>query len=219
MNKIHSNEGRDTKMKNSKLERKKRMEAFIRNDILESAIAVLMEQGIEKFTMDRVSKSAGVAKGTVYLYYTNKQALLDAVLDYAYLPLQEQLKQIIQAEGEPLWKLEQCIHVCLAHTEENKFLLRHLRTVLFATMDLRISDKNSWYWTIAGMLGKVLEEATVSGIMRPVNYVKVSALFIDSINSLMAHRILSEVEETIEQDVDELMYLYLNGLKPTKVSR
>jgi AcrR family transcriptional regulator len=205
-------------MKNSKMERKKRMEAFIRNDILESAIALLMEKGIEKFTMDRVSKSAGVAKGTVYLYYTNKQALLDAILDYDYLPLQEHLKQIIQAEGEPLWKLEQCIHVCLAHTEENKFLLRQLRTVLFATMDLRISDKNSWYWTIAGMLGKVLEEAAASGMIRPVNYVKVSALFIDSINSLMAHRIFSEVEETIEQDVDELMDLYLNGLKHRKMS-
>jgi AcrR family transcriptional regulator len=200
-------------VKSNKMERKKRMEAFIRNDILESTIALLMEQGIEKFTMDRVSKSAGVAKGTVYLYYTNKQALLDAVLDYAYLPLQEQLKKIISAEGDPFWKLEQCIHVCLAHTEENKFLLRQLRTVLFATMDLRISDKKSWYWTIAGRLGKVLEEASASGMIRPVNYVKVSALFIDSINSLMAHRILSEVEETIEQDTDELLDLYLNGLK------
>jgi hypothetical protein len=103
-------------------------------------------------------------------------------------------------------------------TEENKFLLRQLRTVLFATMDLRISDKKSWYWTIAGMLGKVLEEASASGKIRPVNYIKVSALFIDSINSLMAHRILSEVEETIEQDVDELMDLYLNGLKLRKMS-
>ena len=205
-------------MKSNKMKRKKRMEAFIRNDILESAIALLMEQGIEKFTMDRVSKSAGIAKGTVYLYYTNKQALLDAVLDYAYLPLQEQLKKIISAEGDPLRKLERCIHVCLAHTEENKFLLRQLRTVLFATMDLRISDKKSWYWTIAGMLGKVLEEASASGMIRPVNYIKVSALFIDSINSLMAHRILSEVEETIEQDVDELMDLYLNGLKLREMS-
>jgi hypothetical protein len=46
----------------------------------------------------------------------------------------------------------------------------------------------------------------------------VSALFIDSINSLMAHRILPEVEETIKQDVDELMDLYLNGLKHRKMS-
>ncbi len=200
-------------MKNNKLERKKRMEAFIRNDILESAIAVLMEQGIELFTMDRVSNNAGIAKGTVYLYYKNKQALLDAVLDHGYLPLQEELQRITQAEGDPLLKLEQCILVCLRHTEENVSLLKQLRTVLFATMDQRISDKTSWYWTIAGMLGKMLEEAAAAGRIRPANYVKTSALFLDSISSLMAHRILSEVEETIEQDVKELMDLYLNGLK------
>ncbi len=197
---------------NNKLERKKRMAEFVRNDILESAIAVLMEQGIEKFTMDRVSESAGIAKGTVYLYYTNKQALLDAVLDYGYLPLQEKLGRIIRAEAELLWKLEQCILACLRHTEENVFLLKQLRTVLFATMDQRISDKKSWYWTMAGMLGKVLEEAAASGMIRPVNDVKVSASFLDSINSLMVHRIFSEVEETIEQDVKELLDLYLNGL-------
>jgi hypothetical protein len=34
----------------------------------------------------------------------------------------------------------------------------------------------------------------------------------------MAHRIFTEVEETIEQDVDELMDLYLNGLKLRKIS-
>lgn len=200
-------------MKNKKLERKKRMAAFARKDILENAIAVLMEQGLEKFTMDRVSESAGIAKGTVYLYYTNKQALLDAVLDYAYLPLQEKLGRIIRSEAELLWKLAQCIRVSLRHTEENVPLLKQLRTVLFATVDQRISDKNSWYWTLAGMLGKVLEQSAASGTIRPVNYVKVSALFLDSINSLMVHRIFSEVENTIEQDVEELLNLYINGLK------
>jgi hypothetical protein len=85
-------------------------------------------------------------------------------------------------------------------------------------MDLRISDRNSWYWTLAGMLGKVLEKAAASGTFRHMNYVKVSALFLDSINAIMAHRIFFEVEETIEQDVDELLDLYLNGLKPGKMN-
>jgi len=159
-----------------------------------------------------VASGAGIAKGTVYLYYTSKKALLDAVLDHGYLPLQEELHRIIREKADPLWKLEQCILVSLRHTEENKPLLKQLRTVLFATMDRRISDKNSWYWTIAGMLGEVLEQASASGIIRSVNYVKVSALFIDLINSLIAHRIFSEVKETIEQDVEALMISFLNQI-------
>ncbi len=203
-------------MQNKRMERKKIMEELTRKDILDSAVTILLESGIKKFKMDVVASGAGIAKGTVYLYYKNKNALLDAVLDHAYLPLQKDLHRIILSKDEPLKKLEQIILVCLQHSEENKFLLKQLRTVLFATMDQRISDKDSWYWTIASMLGKVLEEAVTSGIIRPVNYVKISALFIDSINSLMAHRILSEVDETIEQDVEQMLDLYFNGLKIKK---
>jgi len=200
-------------MQNKRVKRKKIMEELTRKDILDSAVTILLEDGIKKIKMDAVASGAGIAKGTVYLYYKSKNALLDAILDHAYESLQQDLHRIILAKDEPLKKLENCITVCLQHSEDNKSLLKQLRTVLFATMDIRISDKNSWYWTLADMLGKVLEEATASGMIRPVNYVKISALFIDSINSLMAHRILSDVKETIEQDVEEMMDLYLNGLK------
>ena len=200
-------------MKNKRMERKKIMEELTRNDILDSAVTILLDSGIKNFTVDAVASGAGIAKGTVYLYFKSKNKLLDAVLDRAYLPLQQDLHEIILTKEDPLKKLENCITVCLQHTEDNKFLLKQLRTVLFATMDIRISDKNSWYWILADMLGKVLEESAASGMIRPVNFVKVSALFIDSINSLMAHRILSDVKETIDQDVDEMMDLYLNGLK------
>ncbi len=199
-------------MQNKRMERKKIMEELTRKDILDSAVTILLESGLKTLKMDTVASGAGIAKGTVYLYYKSKTALLDAVLDHTYEPLQQDLHRIIPAEEEPLKKLEQCIIVCLKHSEDNKLLLKQLRSVLFATMDFRISNKKSWYWTIANMLGKILEEAAASGIIRSVNYVKISALFIDSINSLMAHRILSDVEESIEQDVEEMMDLYLNGL-------
>lgn len=203
-------------MQNKRMERKNIMEELTRKDILDSAVTILIEKGIEKLTKESVASGAGIAKGTVYLYYTNKKVLLDAVLDYGYLPLQEEFHRIIREKAEPLWKLEQCILGSLRHTEENKSLLKQLRTVLFATMDQRISDKNSWYWTIVDMLGEVLEQASASGMIRPVNYVKVSALFIDSINSLIAHRIFSERKETIEQDVEALLDQYINGLKRKK---
>jgi len=89
-------------MQNRKLERKHAIEELTRKDILESAVAVLLENSVKKFTMDRVASGAGLAK--------------------------------------------------------------------------------------------------------------VAALFLDSINSLMAHRILLTATETIEEDVGELMELFINGL-------
>jgi hypothetical protein len=51
-----------------------------------------------------------------------------------------------------------------------------------------------------------------AGMLRPVNTAKAAALFFYSIYTLMAHRVFSAVNETIEEDVRELMDLYLNSL-------
>ena len=102
----------------------------------------------------------------------------------------------------------------MKHTEENKPLLYELKRVVFSTMDQHISDKQSWYWSTIGLFSGAMDEAIKAGKLRPMNTAKVAALFLDSINSLMSHRILSTVTETIEEDIQELMDLFINGLKP-----
>jgi TetR/AcrR family fatty acid metabolism transcriptional regulator len=47
--------------------------------IVEAAGALLAEVGVEKATMSEIARRAGVAEGTVYLYFENKAALLRAV--------------------------------------------------------------------------------------------------------------------------------------------
>ncbi len=48
--------------------------------------------------------------------------------------------------------------------------------------------------------------------LRPVNTAKVAILFLNATNSLMLHRILFKTTETIEDDVSDLMALFMNGL-------
>ena len=46
------------------------------HQILEAAEAVLLEVGIDRFTVDQVVSKAGIAKGTVYNYYKHKNQML-----------------------------------------------------------------------------------------------------------------------------------------------
>lgn len=48
--------------------------------ILEATIQVLLEVGKQRLTTTRVAKRAGVSVGTLYQYFPNKSALLQAVL-------------------------------------------------------------------------------------------------------------------------------------------
>lgn len=50
-------------------------------DIINSAIAVFSEKGLEQASMEGISKSAGVSKRTLYKYYPNKDALFEVIID------------------------------------------------------------------------------------------------------------------------------------------
>jgi AcrR family transcriptional regulator len=53
-----------------------------RQEILDAARAVFKENGFEKAHMSEIAERSGVAKGTVYLYFNSKLALLDALCNH-----------------------------------------------------------------------------------------------------------------------------------------
>lgn len=199
-------------MPSKKLERKKAMEKLIRRDILESAVAIIQESGNKQLTMDRVAAGAGIAKGTVYLYYKDKQELLDSVVEFRFEPLEREYAAIIGKEADPVWKLEQCMRASLELVEKKKSLFKGLQNVMFNTRDQFIANPESWYWTTVKLFATALDEGIKTGKLRQMNTVKIASLFLDSINALTSQRILSAVTESIEEEVREVMELYINGI-------
>ena len=50
-------------------------------DIALSAITLFCEKGIQQTSIDQIAKSAGVAKGTIYLYFKNKEEIVFTIWD------------------------------------------------------------------------------------------------------------------------------------------
>ncbi len=199
-------------MQAKQLERKRAAQQLIRNDILESAVAALLEKGVTNLTMDQVALGAGIAKGTLYLYFKNKRDLLLSVVDHCFEPLERETEAIISSDGDPLDKLRKCAVASLVHTENNARLFGELRKMIFNTRDQYLSDRGSWYWTLVDSFSGLLDEAVEAGRIRPVNTTKVAALFMDSIDFLIADRIFAADPVSVEEDVQELMMLYTHGL-------
>jgi len=75
-------------------ERKLREKSARKNAIIEAAEKVFFSKGIEKASMDEVAKLAELSKGTLYLYFKNKNALYRAILRRAYTVLFDDIKGI-----------------------------------------------------------------------------------------------------------------------------
>jgi len=67
-----------------------------RNEILSAALEMISEQGFHKAPMSMIAKKAGVGAGTIYIYFENKDALINEIC----LELEKKIAMAIQ-KGYP----------------------------------------------------------------------------------------------------------------------
>jgi AcrR family transcriptional regulator len=65
-----------------------------RQAILKAALSVFAERGFEAARLDDVAARAGVAKGTLYLYFRDKEALFEALVRSAVSPIMEEVGRV-----------------------------------------------------------------------------------------------------------------------------
>lgn len=86
-------------------ERKERERERRRNDIIDAAERVFFSKDLESATMDEVAEEAELSKGTLYLYFKNKNELLHAIVARAMEQLLEYFKEAVATKGNGLEKI------------------------------------------------------------------------------------------------------------------
>lgn len=63
--------------------------------IRNAAIELFYKQGIDNTSINEIAKEAGIAKGTVYLYFKNREDLVDSVFNYCFdIHMKESMKDV-----------------------------------------------------------------------------------------------------------------------------
>ena len=79
-------------------------------ELLEAALDVFVEKGFAASRLDEIAQRAGVSKGTLYLYFESKEALLKAVVQESFIPLIVEGEDLIGQEIEdPVMALKMLI--------------------------------------------------------------------------------------------------------------
>jgi AcrR family transcriptional regulator len=72
-----------------------------REQILDGAKRAFMEQGFEAASMNDVTRAAGVSKGTIYVYFENKEDLFGSMIERERLRITETVKHALDG-GLPI---------------------------------------------------------------------------------------------------------------------
>jgi AcrR family transcriptional regulator len=86
---------------------RKRQTGARRQAILEAALSIFAARGYAAARLDDVAAQAGVAKGTLYLYFRDKQALFEELVRGAVTPIMDQVRAAaLTSDIEPIHIVE-----------------------------------------------------------------------------------------------------------------
>ncbi|MFX0063822.1 MAG: TetR/AcrR family transcriptional regulator [Candidatus Hermodarchaeota archaeon] len=86
-------------------DRREREKLRRRNNILEAAERRFFEKGFDEVSMDDIAKDLQLSKGTLYLYFKNKQSLYFAVVIKGIVILRDTFRKAVESETTGLKKI------------------------------------------------------------------------------------------------------------------
>jgi len=95
-----------------------------RQKIMNAASELFIQHGYRKTSMDDVAKRAGVAKGTVYLYFKNKSDLLMHAIAEEKMRFMSGIFEILKGDDPPQEKLRKWLRTALVLVTEMPLLSR-----------------------------------------------------------------------------------------------
>ena len=96
--------------------------AFRTREILAAARRLMQVRGVEAVTMDEIATTAGVAKGTVYLYFRGKDALVQALISQVGENILADIETVVAAPGTPAKKIQQVASLLLDYLMRERAL-------------------------------------------------------------------------------------------------
>src|SRR5262252_5118855 len=173
--------------------------------ITEAARTVFAAKGFNNATMDDIAEAAGVAKGTVYLYFPSKREIFLETFRQGTLALQEEVARNMAAEDNTEGKIRAFIRTRLDYSERNRGFIRiyytEFNNMLIHPAPVR-PEFQDLYDRQAHALARVIEEGIERKQVRRMNPLAAARFIYDSTRGFIAQRLLGWSQSSVDEDAN-----------------
>ena len=184
-----------------------------RTQILDAAIKVLCEQGFAKAKIRDIARTAGVADGTIYLYFDNKDDLLIRLFEEVMKRALAIFKgAVVQTDGARK-KLRTFVQTQLAFLDREPELA-HIISIELRQSSTFIRDYNNvLFQEYLNIVGGIIEEGIASGEFRgDTNVDLVKRALFGATDEITVAWVLSGGGFDITETADELADVFIRGI-------
>ncbi len=183
-----------------------------RERIIGAAARFFGDKGYHSTTTAEIAEAAGVAAGTIYIYFSSKEELLVAVFEEFLGVHMERLREGVSRETDPEAKLHRLISLGLELMEENpdsaRIFLSQLRQ---STKMIKMVAKRSSR-AYKDIIEEVLEEGVRRGVCRRMNVRAVASMLFGAFSTVVLDWVADDCSYPLAAQSEELSKFILVGI-------
>jgi TetR/AcrR family fatty acid metabolism transcriptional regulator len=181
--------------------------------ILEAAVKVFARQGFHQSTIAQIAKEAGVADGTIYLYFKNKDDILVQFFSYRAKQVFERFREAVDQANTSLDKLRNLIRRHLAEFQQDKdgAIVYQVETHQNSRLaEAQIKEMSKLY---RDLISEIVEQGQQEGTIRKDLYVGlVKRFIIGAVDEVISTWLHSNGEYDLVSMADPLVDLFVSGI-------
>jgi TetR/AcrR family fatty acid metabolism transcriptional regulator len=181
--------------------------------ILEAAVMVFARQGFFQSTVAQIAKEAGVADGTIYLYFKNKDDILVQFFSYRTKQVFDRFRAEVKKADNSLDKLRNLIrrHLTEFQRDRNMAVVYQVETHQNSRLaESQIREMSKMY---QDLVLEIVELGQQDGTIRKDLYVSLVKRFIlGAVDEVINTWLHSEKEYDLVSMADPLVDLFIRGI-------
>jgi AcrR family transcriptional regulator len=195
----------------------------LREGILDAVDRLLGRFGYAKMTMDDLAREAGIARRTIYLYFTSKEEVALSSIDRVVQRLTERLAGIAGSGGAPDLRLREMLRTrVLFRFDTVQDYYQSFDDLFAALRPAYLARRERYFAAEAALFAGVLEEGCRAGVFASGDANATAHTLLLATNALLPYSLRPrelDAREEIDAKVTRIADLLLDGLRRRKPHR
>ena len=181
--------------------------------IIEAAVRVFARRGYYNSRVSDIAREAGIAAGTIYLYFKTKDDILVTLFRDKMAEFVGALRKAIAGEADAASKIRRLVSLHFAMLEENPDLAEVVQVELRQGQKFFRGASSQEIGAYFALIGSVLEEGVAQGRFRPDLPVKVATkMLFGAMDQVATSWVLGKRGYQLVDTADAVTEIFLQGV-------
>src|SRR6266700_2082077 len=181
--------------------------------ILRAAIRVFANNGYFNSKVADIAREAGVADGTVYLYFKSKEEILHSVFDKSMEDAIADGRKRLEGVNDPREKLRRIAQLHLERLGADRDLAVVFQVELRGSTKFMEEFSAAGFAEYLGLIRSTIEEGQRAGLFRPqLNAKLLAKILFGALDEMATNWIISKRRYQLEPMAGLVMDVFLNGV-------